>query len=140
MESVLDFGRGRQKWLKSCMGSAWVGGGEPDKHRSPCAGYKARSSPRLCSCWPHSCLSAECLFPLLPPFSVSRGAVQWSIKNAHTIGARQLSLVNFIHCFAQCVELGKNWFFYAESDLLLVMGSGSRPWFLLNVVHFMSAG
>jgi hypothetical protein len=28
MEAVLDFGRGRQKWLKSCMGSAWVGGGD----------------------------------------------------------------------------------------------------------------
>jgi hypothetical protein len=28
MEAVLDFGRGRQKWLKSCMGSACVGGGK----------------------------------------------------------------------------------------------------------------
>jgi hypothetical protein len=27
MEAVLDLGRGQEKWLKSCMGSAWVGGG-----------------------------------------------------------------------------------------------------------------
>ncbi len=36
----------------------------------------ARSSLGLNSCWPHSRLSVECLFPLLPPFSVLRGAVQ----------------------------------------------------------------
>jgi hypothetical protein len=34
---VLAFGRGRWKWLKSCMGSAWVGEGL-DKHHSLCAG------------------------------------------------------------------------------------------------------
>jgi hypothetical protein len=60
-----------------CVGGGEGGkGGGLDKGRSPCAGYKARSGLRLYSCWPHSRLSVECLFPLLPPFSVSRGAVQ----------------------------------------------------------------
>jgi hypothetical protein len=58
-----------------CVGGGEKGGGL-DKRRSPCAGYKARNSLRLYSCWPHSHVLAECLFPLLPPFSVSRGAVQ----------------------------------------------------------------
>jgi hypothetical protein len=63
MEAVLDFGRGRQKWLKFCSGE-YVGGGEkgggsPDKHGSPCADYRARSSLGLNSCWPHSHLKVE---------------------------------------------------------------------------------
>ncbi len=36
----------------------------------------ARSSLGLNSCWPHSRLSVECLFPLFSSFSVPRGAVQ----------------------------------------------------------------
>jgi hypothetical protein len=27
MEAVLNYGRGHQKWLKSCMGSVWMGWG-----------------------------------------------------------------------------------------------------------------
>ncbi len=70
--------RGRPRFwprsLKTAIIPPWgvCGWGGLDKHRSPCAGYKARSSLRLNSCWPHSRLSVECLFPLLPPFSVSR--------------------------------------------------------------------
>jgi hypothetical protein len=52
-----------------CVGE---GGGGVVKHRSPCAGCNAHSSLGLNSCWPHSCLSVECIFPLLPSFSVSR--------------------------------------------------------------------
>jgi hypothetical protein len=54
-----------------CVGGGEGGGGLISA--ALCTGYKARSSLRLYSCWPHS---VECLFPLLPPFSVSRGAVQ----------------------------------------------------------------
>ncbi len=38
MEAVLDFGRGRQKWLKSCNGEC-VGGGEGGVWKDAAAAY-----------------------------------------------------------------------------------------------------
>ncbi len=35
MEAVLDFGRGRQKWLKSCNGEYVGGGGGGGNRRGP---------------------------------------------------------------------------------------------------------
>ncbi len=46
----------------------------------PARACNTRSSLGLNSCWPHSHALVECLFLLLPPFYVSQGAVQQSIK------------------------------------------------------------
>ncbi len=63
-----------QQWVGAVGGER--GGGGLISTTLPARACNTRSSLRLNSCWPHSRVLVESLFLLLPPFYVSRGAVQ----------------------------------------------------------------
>ncbi len=59
MEAVLDFGRGRQKWLKSCYGVCMGGGGGNEARAAAsviASGWGGRGGGGLATvCTPHVC-------------------------------------------------------------------------------------